>query len=85
MRHRFRRRGRFLLAGALLLGWVQAAAAAPAQTLVVNLLTALLGGSVLLNVFKEVLPSGRRSSFLWFLVGAVLYAVLLGGVTALEE
>jgi hypothetical protein len=36
-------------------------------------------------VFKEEIPSGRRSSFAWFLVGLVRYAVLLAAVTALSE
>ena len=51
----------------------------------VALLTALLGGSILLNVFKEEIPSGRRTSFGWFLTGLVLYAGLLAAVTAVSE
>jgi hypothetical protein len=82
---RFERRGRFLLAGALLLGWAVVAVAAPSSTILVVLLTAFLGGSVLLNVFKEELPADRRSSFAWFLAGLVLYAGLLTLVTALEQ
>ncbi len=46
---------------------------------------ALLGGSILLNVLKEEIPSNRRSSFPWFLTGLVLYAGLLAVVTALSE
>ncbi len=49
------------------------------------LLTALLGGSILLNVFKEELPSTGRSSYPWFLVGLVLYAGLLALITAVGE
>jgi hypothetical protein len=82
---RFAASGRVVLAGALLLGWVLSAIAAPTSTLVVALLTALLSGSILLNVFKEELPSDRRSSFGWFLTGLVLYAALLSLVTALAE
>ena len=79
---RFSRWGRFVLAGALLLGWVLAVVAAPTSTVVVTLLTALLGGGILLNVFKEELPgAGTRSSYPWFLVGLVLYAALLTSVT----
>jgi hypothetical protein len=74
-----------LLAGALLAGWAVAAVRAPSSTLVVALLTALLGGSILLNVFKEEVPSNRRSSFGWFLVGLILYSALLAVVTALAE
>ncbi|WP_206475169.1 hypothetical protein, partial [Dietzia sp. KRD202] len=75
---RFAARGRGALAAALLAGWALSAVFAPSSTVVVALLTALLGGSVLLNVFKEELPSGGRSSFGWFLTGLSLYSVLLG-------
>lgn len=80
--HRFGAGGRQALAAALLAGWALAAVFAPSSTLLVALLTALLGGSILLNVFKEEVPSGSRSSFGWFLTGLVLYAGLLALVTA---
>lgn len=80
---RFRAWGRYLLAACLLAGWLVAAVAAPTNTIAVSLLTAALGGSILLNVFKEELPSDRAASFGWFLVGVLLYAGLLAVVTAL--
>jgi hypothetical protein len=73
---------RLVLAGALLAGWLLAAVAAPTRSVTVAVLTAFLAGSVLLNVFKEEVPEGRRSSFAWFLVGSGLYAALLTAVTA---
>ncbi len=79
---RFARSGRLLLAGALLAGWSLDTLFAPTSTLLVALLTAGLGGSILLNVFKEELPATRRSSYRWFLTGVVLYAALLALVTA---
>lgn len=82
---RFANSGRLILAGALLLGWLLSALFAPQSTVVVAILTALLGGSVLLNVFKEELPSNRGSSFPWFLAGLVLYSVLLATITAAAE
>ncbi|GAA1757260.1 hypothetical protein [Kocuria aegyptia] len=82
--HRFRATGRVLLAAALLTGWVLGAIAAPTSTLLVSLLTALLGGSILLNVFKEEIPADRDSSFGWFCVGLVLYAGLLTIITAMQ-
>lgn len=82
---RFERRGRFVLAAGLVAGWAAVAVAAPSSTILVALLTAFLGGSVLLNVFKEELPSDRRSSFSWFLVGLTFYGALLTLVTALEQ
>jgi hypothetical protein len=76
------RGGRIALGAALIVGWMADAVLAPTSTLLVALLTALLGGSILLNVFKEEVPSDRRSSFGWFLAGLVVYATLLGVVTA---
>lgn len=81
---RFRSTGRILLAASLLVGWTLAAVAAPVSTIAVALLTALLGGSVLLNVFKEEIPSSRTSSFGWFTAGLVLYSALLAAITAME-
>lgn len=83
--HRFATNGRILLAGALVAGWVLAAVFAPTSTLLVALMTALLGGSVLLNVFKEEIPTNRGSSFAWFTIGLVLYSVLLAVITGIEE
>jgi hypothetical protein len=82
---RFTARGRGLLAGALLFGWLLSAVLAPSSPLLVALLTALLAGSILLNVFKEEIPSDRRSSFRWFVTGLVVYAALLALVTAVGE
>jgi hypothetical protein len=64
---RFGRTGRLILAGALLLGWAAAALAAPTSALLVALLTALLGGSILLNVFKRRFPpvAARASAGSW--------------------
>ncbi len=59
--------------------------AAPTSTLVVNLLTASLAGSVLLNVFEQELPDGRSSHFGWFLTGVAAYAIILSAVTAAAE
>ena len=80
-----RRPPRLLLAGALVLGWVLAGVFAPTGSLVVTVLTAFLAGSILLNVFKEEIPSTRRSHFGWFVVGLASYALLLGLVTVLGE
>ena len=82
---RFDRGARLALAGALLVGWLASAVLAPSSTLLVALLTALLAGSILLNVFKEEIPSNRRSSFGWFVVGLVVYAGLLALITAIGE
>ena len=76
---------RLLLAGALLVGWGLAALFAPTSSVFVSLLTAFLAGSILLNVFKEEIPSARTSHFGWFVTGLASYALLLGVVTATAE
>ncbi|WP_309123827.1 hypothetical protein [Arthrobacter sp.] len=83
--HRFASSGRLVLAGALLIGWLLSAVFAPTSTVVVAILTALLGGSVLLNVFREELPSNRGSSFPWFLGGLIIYSILLALITAVAQ
>jgi predicted solute-binding protein len=57
---RFARYGRFVLSAALVAGGAAVAVAAPASAVLVSVLTALLAGSVLMNAFKEELPSGRE-------------------------
>ncbi|MDT0166682.1 hypothetical protein Q9R32_14080 [Actinotalea sp. AC32] len=76
--------GRFVLAGALLLGWVAAGVAAPTSSLTVALMTAVVAGSVLLTVFQEELPEAGRSRVGPFLVGLGGYAVLLVVLAALD-
>ncbi len=82
---RFSTSARALLAGGLLAGWALAAVFAPTSSLLVSLLTAFLGGSILLNVFKEEIPSNRGSSFGWFTTGLVGYAALLAITTYFAE
>lgn len=50
-----------------------------------TLLTALLGGAILLNVFVDELPPERHSSFAWFMAGLVAYAGLLTAATYLTK
>lgn len=76
---------RLLLAAGLVAGWALGALLAPTRTVVVSVLTAVLAGGILLNVFKEEIPSTRRSHFGWFVVGVVFYSLLLAGVTLLED
>lgn len=82
---RFSAGGRYALVTALLLGWVSSAVLAPTSVLLVSLMTALLSGSILLNVFKEELPEEAESSFGWFLTGLAIYTVLLLLITVLGE
>lgn len=50
-----------------------------------TLLTALLGGAILLNVFVDELPPERHSSFAWLMAGLVAYAGLLTAATYLTK
>ncbi len=72
----YSRIGRWLLALAVLLGWSVGALTELSKTAIAVLL-ALLAGGVILNVLKEELPEERASRFSAFLIGAVLYTVLL--------
>ena len=72
----YRRRGRWLLAAAILLGTgVGLVVAVPEGVLAV--LFAFLAGGVVLNVIKEELPEERESRFPAFAAGTAGYAALL--------
>ena len=72
----YRRRGRWLLASAILvglgLGWITSV-----SELAVAMLFAFLAGGVIMNVLKEELPEQRQSRFWAFAVGAAAYTALL--------
>lgn len=80
----FDHQGRITLVSALLGGWILAALTEPANVEAVAFLSSFLGGSVLLNVFKEEVPSDRRSSFGAFVLGLAAGTILLATVIALE-
>ncbi len=82
--NRFSHTGRFFLVAGLLLGWVFSVIFDPVNVLVVALMTAFLSGSVLLNIFREELPSANKASFSGFVVGALFIAVILLGKTYLN-
>ena len=70
------RRGRWILAAAVILGWVAALLTEiPEATIAV--LTAFLAGGVIMNVLKEELPEERESRFWAFALGVVLYTAVL--------
>ena len=72
----YHRLGRWILAGAILLGWGLGALTEIPEA-AIGLVIAFLAGGVVLNVLKEELPEGRRSRLLPFLLGAAGYTVLL--------
>ena len=72
----WRRLGRWVVSGALVLGWTIGLLTDPPETVVYGLI-AFLGGGIVLNVLKEELPEQRNSRILPFLGGAAGYAALL--------
>lgn len=69
--------GRWVIAAAVVLGWGLGLAVQLSQVLM-GCLFAFLAGGIVLNVLKEELPEERKSYFLPFLVGVLLYAMLVG-------
>jgi preprotein translocase subunit SecG len=68
--------GRWLLAAAIIVGWV-IGSTTEIHRAAVAVLFAFLAGGVVLNVLKEELPEERESRFWAFAVGAAAYAILL--------
>lgn len=80
LRHDHRRRyhdiGRWILAVAVLFGWIIGATTSIQRTALAIFFSFLAGG-VLLNVLKEELPRERESAFWAFALGAIAYTALL--------
>ncbi len=68
--------GRWVIAGAVLLGWVLGLAVAVPE-IIIGVLFSFLAGGVVLNVLKEELPEERESRFVPFLAGGIVCAALL--------
>lgn len=70
------RSARWVIAGAVLVGWGLGVVTRVPEW-AVGFLFAFLAGGVILNVLKEELPEERKSRFIPFLVGAAVCAALL--------
>ncbi|MBE9212239.1 hypothetical protein IQ247_05860 [Plectonema cf. radiosum LEGE 06105] len=68
--------GRWILAAAIIVGWVIGSATQIGET-TIAVLFAFLAGGIVLNVLKEELPEERESCFWAFALGAAIYSVLL--------
>ena len=72
----YRRKGRWILSAAIILGW-----AIGSQTEISEALTAVLfaflAGGIILNVLKEELPQAKESRFWTFAAGALGYSGIL--------
>jgi hypothetical protein len=77
--HLYHRLGRWVLAGAVLLGGALGLLV-HVDPSVLGVLVAVLAGSIVLNVVKEELPTEREARFPAFLTGVVLYTALLAAV-----
>jgi predicted membrane channel-forming protein YqfA (hemolysin III family) len=82
--HQFNSWGRYVLLGAVAVGLAIDIFAEPANELVADVLTAMLAGSLLFNVFQEELPEPEHTSFRWFVAGVVVYVILLLGSMSLS-
>ena len=72
----YHRLGRWILAAAVLAGWVVGVAGDVSEA-ALAVLFAFLAGGVVLNVLKEELPEERQSRFWAFALGASAYAAIL--------
>lgn len=72
----FDRWGRFALASAPLIGWAGDLFYFENNPAVSGLLTAFLAGSVIYKLVKSELPEERKSDFVWFLVGILVFLIL---------
>jgi hypothetical protein len=75
-RGEYRRSGRWVLVGAILLGWAVGILIGLSEVLVV-VLSSFLAGGVILNVLKEELPAERQSRLVPFFAGAIAYSLVL--------
>ena len=70
------RKDRWVLAAAVVLGWV-VGLLTKLPEVAIAVLTAFLAGGVIMNVLKEELPEERESRFWAFALGAAFYTVIL--------
>ena len=75
-KHAYQHKGRWVLAAAVILGWVVGTHSEISEAATATLF-AFLAGSIILNVLKEELPQARESRFWSFALGAVGYSGLL--------
>ncbi|MDG5787908.1 hypothetical protein QA612_10395 [Evansella sp. AB-P1] len=73
---RYRKVGRYLLAVAILIGWI-VGLWITLPSLIVAIIFAFISGAMILNVLKEELPSKRKTHFPSFVLGSVSYTFIV--------
>jgi len=73
----FNHTGRYVLIFFLLIGWLCSIIFDPVNVVMIAFMLAFLAGSVLLNVFREELPSAGLMSYCWFTFGAGIITFVL--------
>ena len=75
-RRRYLNRGRWLTSFSIMIGWL-VGLIVEVSVVGIAIIFAFISGGVILNVLKEELPEKRKSRFVPFLSGALIYALLL--------
>lgn len=75
-KHTYHNIGRWILAAAIIVGWVIGYGTDISEA-AIAVLFAFLAGGVILNVLKEELPEERKSRFWAFALGTAVYTALL--------
>lgn len=68
--------GRWIMAGAVVVGWL-IGAVFTIPDMISSALFALLAGAIVVNSFKEELPEDKESNYGFFFTGAIAYTILL--------
>lgn len=80
----YQRFGRWIVAGALLLGWLLAVRWPP-PALAIDAVLGLVSGGIILNVIKEELPTGLEAPLTPWIAGALGYAALILALTYVQH
>lgn len=72
----YQNRGRWIIASSVILGWV-VGSVTEIHDAYIGIMYAFIAGAVIMNVLKEELPEERKSNFLYFLLGIVVYTIVL--------
>jgi len=72
----YQKTGRWILSAAVIIGWLFAVFF-DLPDITLDMLFAFLAGGMILNIIKEELPEERQSKFTGFMMGCLVYTILL--------